>query len=83
MLSKADITKSLEESIKTLTQALNEREDTLRALLYANSVSRIDELDDIELYRLGSELEDQIDTLEDLLDELKYKATRIGAFKAI
>lgn len=83
MINKGDLVQSLEGTIKILSEALTEREEALRVLLYANEATTYNDLDDLELFKCGSELDDQIDTLKDLLDELKRSAVRIGAFKKI
>lgn len=81
MKSKGEIVTTLEESIKILTVALNEREELLRAFLRSNEVTKAEDLEDLESYRAGANLEEQIEELKDLLDELKYKIVRIGALK--
>ena len=81
MIYKKEIFDSLEGSIKLLTQALNEREGMRRALLCAWKVACVDDIDDLETYRAGADLEDQIDTIKDLLSEINFYIVRIGAFK--
>ena len=83
MTQKEEILTSLESSLKILESALNEREGEQRALFYACKVSKLDDIEDLELYRIGAELEDQIDRLKDLIDELKYQMRYIGAFKSV
>ena len=83
MIRKDEILNSLETSLKVLESALNEREKEQRALFYACKVSKIDDIEDLEMYRLGAELDDQIDRLKDLIDELKWQMKYIGAFKEV
>ena len=83
MTQKEEILTSLEASLKLLEGALIEREQEQRALLYACKVSKIDDIDDLELFRIGAELDNQIDTLKDLINELKYQMRYIGAFKSV
>ena len=83
MTQKDQIVKTLEESLKVLETALNEREQAQRALFYAFNVSRLEDLDDLESYKIGAELDNQIDTLKDLIDELKDQMRYIGAFKNV
>ena len=82
-MTRKDILDTLEKTISTLEQAKREREEELRALLYVCEVSKLEEVEEVEKYRLGAELDNQIDILGDLLDELKYQAVKIGAFKPI
>ena len=83
MTQKDQIVSKLEESLKVLETALNEREQALRALLYAFNISNLEDLDDLESYKIGAELDNQIDTLKDLIDELKHQMLYIGAFKNV
>lgn len=83
MTQKEEILTSLEASLKLLEGALIEREQEQRALLYACKVSKIDDIDDLEMYRIGAELDNQIDTLKDLIDELKRQLKYISAFKYV
>lgn len=83
MIQKKELIESLEGSLKVLEEALNEREAELRALLYGCNVSDINQIDDIEMYRLGAELDDQIDRLKDLIDELKWQLKHIAGFKDV
>lgn len=82
-MTKREILEALEKSIQVLEQAKKEREDEMRSLLYVCEVSHLEDIDDLEKYRLGAELDSQIDTLGDLLDELKYGAVKVGAFKLV
>ena len=83
MTQKDQIVSTLEESLKVLETALNEREQEARALLYAFKVSNIEDIDDLESYKIGAELDSQIDTLKDLIDEIKWQLRYIGAFKNV
>lgn len=83
MTQKEEILKTLEESLKILETSLNEREGEQRALFYACKVSKLEDINDLEFYRVGAELDSQIDTLKDLIDELKHQMRYIGAFKNI
>ena len=83
MTQKKEILDSLEATLKVLEKALNEREQEQRALFYTCKVSKLDDIDDLELYRIGAELDNQIDTLKDLVDELKHQMRYIGAFKEV
>lgn len=83
MTQKREILDSLEATLKVLEKALNEREQEQRALFYACKVSRLDDVDDLEMYRIGAELDSQIDTLKDLIDEIKWQLKYIGAFKEV
>lgn len=83
MIQKKELAESLEGSLKVLEAALAEREEEFRALLYECNVSDINQIDDIEMYRLGAELDDQIDRLRDLIDELKWQLKHIAGFKEV
>lgn len=83
MTQKDQIVSTLEESLKILETALNEREQEARALLYAYKVSSLEDIDDLESYKIGAELDSQIDTLKDLVDEIKWQLRYIGAFKNV
>lgn len=83
MTQKDQIVSTLEESLKVLETALNEREQEARALLYAFKVSNLEDIDDLESYKIGAELDSQIDTLKDLIDEIKWQLRYIGAFKNV
>lgn len=83
MTQKDQIVSTLEESLKILETALNEREQEARALLYAFKVSSLEDIDDLEAYKVGAELDSQIDTLKDLIDEIKWQLRYIGAFKSV
>lgn len=83
MTQKQEILTCLESTLKVLEVALNERETAFRALLYGCGVSGLEDIDDITMYRLGADIEDQIDRLKDLIDELKYQLKFIGAFKEV
>ena len=83
MTQKEQIVSTLEESLKVLETALNEREQGARALLYAFKVSNLEDIDDLESYKIGAELNSQIDTLKDLIDEIKWQLRYIGAFKNV
>lgn len=81
MIQKKEIIDTLETSLKLLEKALSEREEEQRALLYACKVTKLDDIDDLKMYRIGAELDSQIDTLTDLIDELKWQLKYIGTFK--
>ena len=83
MTQKDQIVSTLEESLKVLETALNEREQEARALLYAFKVSNLEDIDYLESYKIGAELDSQIDTLKDLIDEIKWQLRYIGAFKNV
>ena len=83
MTQKEQIVSTLEESLKVLEIALNEREQQMRGLLYAFNVSNLEDINDLESYKMGAELSDQIDRLKDLIDDLKYQMRYIGAFQNI
>lgn len=83
MTTKSEIITKLEESIKILTQAVIEREELLRAFLRNNNVKKAGDLDDLEAYRAGADLEEQIEDLKDVLDDVKYGAVKLGAFKSL
>ena len=83
MTSKEEIIQSLEGTISTLEQATKEREEELRSLLYVCGVSKIDDVDDVKLYLLGSELDNQIDNLKDLIDSIKFQLKYIATFKNV
>ena len=83
MTQKGEIFKTVDDSMKALSKALEEREEALRMLLYAQGVTKADDLDDIESYRLGAELESQIEVLNDLIKELKFQMKYIGIFKEV
>ena len=83
MTQKEEILTTLESSLKVLETALNEREGEQRALLYAFKVSSLEDIDDLESYKIGAELDNQIDTLKDLIDEIKWQLRYIGAFKKV
>lgn len=83
MTQKDQIVSTLEESLKILETSLNEREQEARALLYAFKVSNLEDIDDLESYKIGAELDSQIDTLKDLIDEIKWQLRYIGAFKNV
>lgn len=83
MTQKNEIVNTLEGSLKILETALNEREQAQRALFYSCNVSKFDDIKETELYRLASELEDQIDRLKDLIDSIKWDLKYIGAFKEV
>lgn len=83
MKQKEEILTTLEDSLKVLESALNNREKEQRALFYACKVSKLEDIEDLEFYRIGAELDSQIDTLKDLIDELKHQMRYIGAFKNV
>ena len=83
MTQKEEILTSLEASLKLLEGALIEREQEQRTLLYACKVSKIDDIDDLEMFRIGAEFDNQIDTLKDLIDEIKRQLKYISAFKYV
>lgn len=83
MIQKKEIIDTLETSLKLLEKALSEREEEQRALLYACKVTKLDDIDDSEMYKIGAELDSQIDSLRDLIDEIKWQLRYIGAFKNV
>ena len=83
MTQREEILTTLESSLKVLETALNEREGEQRALLYCLEVSNIEDINDLEPYKIGAELDSQIDTLRDLIDEIKWQLRYISAFKNV
>lgn len=83
MTTKEQIIKSLEGTITTINQAIKEREEELRSLLYVCGVSRIDNIDDVKMYLLGLELDNQIDNLKDLIDSIKFQLKYIATFQNV
>ena len=82
-MTKREIYSGVEKTICLLDQAIKEREEELRSLLYACHVSNIFDIDSLEQYKLGAEISNQIDTLKDLADELKYQIPKIGTFQEV
>ena len=83
MTQNDQIVSTLEESLKVLEAALNEKEHELRTLLYAFKVSSLEDIDEIESYKIGAELDSQIDTLKNLIDDVKWHLRYISAFKNV
>lgn len=83
MTQKEEILTSLEASLKLLERALMEREQEQRELLYACKVSKIDDINDLKMFKIGAELDNQIDTIKDLIDELKHQLKYISVFKEV
>lgn len=83
MVTRSEIIASLEATIKTLETALSEREMELRSLLFAKEVYSIEDLDDAESYGLGAEIESQLETLKELINDIKFQLKYICAFKNV
>lgn len=83
MVTRDMLFSSLESAIKLAEQALQEREEAQRALCHANGVKSWDDIGPYEMWKLGADLESQIEDLNDLIDELKYKIKYISAFADI
>lgn len=83
MTTKEEIIQSLEGTITTLEQAHRERAQEMRDLLFACKVSNIYEIEDLALFKIGAELDNQMDLLKDLADELKYQILKIRGFNKI
>lgn len=83
MTTNEEIIQSLETTISTLEQAHRERAQEMRGLLFACKVSNIYEIEDLALFKIGSELDNQMDLLKDLADDLKYQVLKIREFNEI
>ena len=83
MTTREAIIQNLESAISTLEQAYRERAQEMRNLLFACKVSSIYEIDDLALFKIGAELDNQMDTLKDLADDLKYQVLKIRKFNEI
>lgn len=83
MIQKETLIKSLDGIIALLDEALRQREQEMQTLLKSCDVDNIFDIDEIEIFKLASELDGQIDDLKDLIDELKHQMRYIGAFKNI
>ena len=83
MTQKEEIIQSLEGTLTTLEKAIKEREEEFRSLLYVCGVSKIENIDDVKMYLLGSELDNQIDNLKDLIDSIKFQLKYIATFQNV
>lgn len=83
MAKKEDIFKAVNSLIILVDQSINEREEALRALCGACSVSNYDDIQDHELWNVGFNLDNQLDDLKGLKDDLQSKIKYIGAFKDV
>lgn len=83
MAKKEVIFEAVNSLIKLVDESIYEREEALRALCGACSVSDPDNIEDIDLWNIGFNLNSQLEDLIDLKDDLQHKIKYIGAFKDV
>ena len=83
MIQKKEILENLEKTLLVLENALSERERALRGVLSACNVSKAEDIEERDLYMSAFELQDQIETLTDLVKDIKYSFKWIGSFEKV
>ncbi len=81
MTQRDKLLEGLEGLLRTMEDALKERERGLRACLCANRVSNIDEIEDLQQYKVALDVSEQVDALKDFIEDLKLQINIFGAFK--
>ena len=83
MAKKDAIFKAVNDLISLTDEAIKEREQALRAVCCAYSVSNYDDIDDHNVWECAFNLQAQIEDLNDLRDDLKKNIKYIGTFKDV